>query len=224
MAIDIRDVKRSAEPNVPEMVSDRLESIRFEPGDGVVDQGKPVRHFHLVHRGLLGMFRLIYPGKKVVVEKIGPGEPFGISEMMTEDESPVQIEPIKESILLRGSQIDLDYFKNHNGDWLTGMIARESTNQKSVIETVDNIISKELDQRLAHELLDLANRLGRQTEEGIQLIIKFTRKQLSNMIGCCQESVIRVLSEWEKNDLIKTEHKLITILEPERLYSMIDNR
>ncbi|MFB6345548.1 MAG: Crp/Fnr family transcriptional regulator [bacterium] len=200
-----------------EWITDHLESIRLEESQKISAQGQDMNQFYFVRRGLLGLFRDIYPNKSVLVEKIIEGEPVGLTQMLSGGTMPANVVAIKETIAYRGSRSDLEKLTKKHPEWLSNLLLHESQNQSSLFQQIDNLVSKELKQRIAGELVDLANKLGRETEDGIEIVVKLTRKQISEMVGSTQESVIRILSDWEQSGLISTVKKQITLKQPEHL-------
>lgn len=194
-----------------ETITDELETVRLKQGDRVFDQEKEISSFYVVRQGLLGVYRHVYPDKKVLVHKIGHGESAGLAQLMGDNPYPGELIPIKETVAYRGDKQCIDTIcKNHAAD-VSRLLASESRIHDNVLGKIDEIIGQDLESRIAHELLDLAAHIGRKTSNGIRIIVKLTRKQISKMVGCTQESVIRVMSDWEKKDWIATEKKHVTI-------------
>lgn len=201
----------------------RLETVRLRAKTPIYLQGDDVENFFLVRNGLLGIYRLIYPDKKVLVGKVADGDPVVISQLMLDEPFPAMLSPIKESIAYRGTKEDLHHFSQKKPEWLTNLLLHENHTQSNIYQKIEDVIGKELDQRIAQELLDLAGRIGRRTDSGIEIVIKLTRKHISEMIGCAQESVIRILSSWEKKGWIETDRKYITLRRPEALQGLLEN-
>lgn len=73
--------------------------------------------------------------------------------------------------------------------------------------------------RLADFLIRL---LGRQpAHHGSRIMIPMTRKEISQRLGKQTETVIRILSQWAKLGLIKTENHYIEILDLEGLKKLV---
>lgn len=203
-------------------VLEGLETVRLRAREPVYHQGESVRYFYLVRAGLLGMYRLVYPDKQILGGKIGQGEPAGLTHLHLETPYPAMLIPLKETVAYQGDRRDLERLSRRHPDWINDLLMHENETQSHLFEKLEDVIAKELDQRIAEELLDLANRVGRQTTDGIKIVVKLSRKEISRMIGCAQESVSRILSKWEKNGWIDTHHKLITLKRPEALQSLVD--
>lgn len=199
---------------------EELETVRLKSREPVFHQGDTVENFFLVRTGLLGMYRLIYPDKQILGGKIGQGEPAGLTQLQLGVSYPAMLVPLKESVAYRGDRADLERLSHEHGDWINGLLLHENQTQSHLFEKLEDVVARELDERIAEELLDLADRVGRRTDDGVEIIVRLSRKQISQMIGCAQESASRILSQWEKNDWIETRRKLITLRRPEALQSL----
>jgi CRP-like cAMP-binding protein len=194
-----------------------LETVRLERKHHVFDQDRSIENFYIVRQGLLGIYRHVYPDKKVLVHTVGPDESAGVAQLMNGNPYPGQLIPIKETVAYRGRSADMDTLCQTSPADVSRLLAKESRAHDDVLKTIDDIIGKDLESRIANQLLTLSKEIGKKTDEGLKIIVKLTRKQISEMIGCAQESVIRVMSDWEKKNWIRTDHKYITILKPYKL-------
>lgn len=203
-----------------EAVIDQLETVRLKKGERIFDQEKTIARFFLVRQGLLGIFRHVYPNKKVLVHKIGPNESTGLAQAMSNRPFPGQLVPIKETVAFKGTQEDINVLCENYAADVSRLLADENKMLDDTVHKIDDIIGKDLETRIAEELIDLASRIGRETDDGIKIIVKLTRNKVSDMLGCAPESVIRVMSEWEKKGWISTNNGYITIHELYKLDSI----
>jgi CRP-like cAMP-binding protein len=66
-------------------------------------------------------------------------------------------------------------------------------------------------QRLAALLVDLADRHGRETADGIEIAIALSQDELSSMIGASRDSVIRALTSLRSRGLLVTGRRSMTL-------------
>lgn len=72
--------------------------------------------------------------------------------------------------------------------------------------------------RIAELLIKLADQSN---PDELLIKIPLTRKEIADNLGLTVESVIRIMSDWSKQEYIKTSDQIITILKPEKLLSFI---
>lgn len=208
---------------IQEELSDWINMIRLDKTDAVQSQNEIPSAFHLLLNGLLGIYRTVEDNKRLLVHKIHTGETIGVTQMIRRTPSPFNVIPIKESIALRGTRADLDRFRGEWPEELTRAILNENKIFKSTSERVQNIYGEPIQTRIARTLLELTDDIGRSTENGLEIVTKLNRKEISNMVGCTLESVSRVMADWERQGTISTDHKHITVCKPHRLQSIVSS-
>ena len=75
--------------------------------------------------------------------------------------------------------------------------------------------------RIAQILLDLANRYGKKTEEGLRIEMELSHKELAEMAGTAREVISRVISRFKRIGCIKFADNKIIITDHEKLKGWI---
>ncbi len=89
-------------------------------------------------------------------------------------------------------------------------------NQMSVAKTNLNV-------KIATFFVNLMERQEDLFEKDSTLCIPLTRKEIAESVGATVESVIRVMSEWAKSGLIKTQDQQITVLRQDKIIEIISS-
>lgn len=76
-----------------------------------------------------------------------------------------------------------------------------------------NLVFRDVTTNICQTLL----RIGAQSKEGEDLIIRETHQHLADLIGCSRISVTKVLSQLKNKGIIKSEKKFIQIMDPDAL-------
>ena len=71
--------------------------------------------------------------------------------------------------------------------------------------------------RVAARLLELADRYGRRTPEGIRIDLPITQEELASWVGSSREGVNKALNMLKQLNWIETERRVITVLDAEAL-------
>jgi len=58
--------------------------------------------------------------------------------------------------------------------------------------------------RMARLFLALAERLGRERGDHLEIPLVLSRQEIADMVGTTQETAIRVMSRWAKENLVST--------------------
>ncbi|MFZ4797369.1 MAG: Crp/Fnr family transcriptional regulator [Bacteroidia bacterium] len=83
-----------------------------------------------------------------------------------------------------------------------------------------SFIQKNSRARLAETLLFLEKSFGKTNQNYINILL--SREEIASIAGMATETAVRVLHEWEQNNMIELNKKHIGILEPEQLYKIAE--
>jgi CRP/FNR family transcriptional regulator len=72
-------------------------------------------------------------------------------------------------------------------------------------------------QRVARHLLDLAAQREPGRDDGTEIVVAVSQRELADAAGTVREVVVRVLRDLRQEGAIRTERDRIVILEPARL-------
>jgi CRP/FNR family transcriptional regulator len=89
---------------------------------------------------------------------------------------------------------------------------------KSTDDKIIDLGQKSVSQRVAKLVLSMKNYFE-MDEEGF-VKIKIRREDMANMIGVATESLIRTLSDFQKNRWIQTKGRQLRIVNPKKLVSI----
>lgn len=81
---------------------------------------------------------------------------------------------------------------------------------------------KSIRERLAFTLLKLSETYGIDGNEGEKINIVLTREEIAGIVGTATETVIRLLSEFKKDELIDFEGKKIIVIDKKGLARLSD--
>ena len=88
---------------------------------------------------------------------------------------------------------------------------------KDMNNRVVEMATQQVEQRIACAILRLINHTGRKVDGGIEIDFPITRQDLSEMTGTTLHTVSRMLSAWEKQGLVSSARKRITVLKAHEL-------
>jgi CRP-like cAMP-binding protein len=79
-----------------------------------------------------------------------------------------------------------------------------------------------VDQRIAHALLRLVRKVGRQVAHGVEVPFPLSRQDLADMSGTTLHTVSRTLGVWESQGLVKRGRRRVTIVEASSLAAIAE--
>ena len=82
---------------------------------------------------------------------------------------------------------------------------------------VTELATQAVERRVASALLRMANQSGRKTERGIEIAFPVTRADIAEMTGTTLHTVSRLLSAWEREGIVQSSRRHVTVTAPHRL-------
>ncbi|MFO1210689.1 MAG: Crp/Fnr family transcriptional regulator [Amaricoccus sp.] len=198
-------------------ILDRATPERYPEGSAVFGEGMPAERFFLLLDGYIRVVRTTPDGEQVIALHIPPGQLFGIAPAIGRDTYPATAVAAVESLALgwpvrlwAGFVADYDGFATETYRTLG---ARLGEFQARVTE----LATQAVEQRVAAALLRLANQSGRKTEAGIEVAFPVTRNDVAEMTGTTLHTVSRLLSAWERDGIVRSTRRHITVTAAHRL-------
>lgn len=198
-------------------ILDRGSLRRFDEGAPVFTEGQAVDRFFLLLDGFVRVVRLTPDGEQVVALHIPPGQLFGIAPALGLDTYPATALCASEALVLAWSaHLWKDFSTRYDGfatETYKTLGIRLGEFQDRVIE----LATKAVEQRVAAALLRLAHQSGRRTEDGIEIAFPITRANIADMTGTTLHTVSRLLSAWERDGIVRSVRRHITITDAHAL-------
>ncbi len=185
-------------------------------GDSLFEEGEPLRALYAIRSGSFKSFTIDPQGNMQITGFYLPGEILGF------DAIAIQRHESYAQALETGMICELPY------DRLDELSNQLPALKKQLLRLMSKEIQKEqvlfmwlnrktAAQRLALFLQDLSQRLANRGLSPHAVRLTMTRGDVANHLGLTTETISRLLSRFQKENVITVEGKLITIFELERL-------
>jgi CRP-like cAMP-binding protein len=207
---------RLSRPQIREIL-DQARTQRFEEGAEVFGEGLEATHFYLLLDGYLRVVRTTPGGEQIIVLHISPGQLFGIAAALQRDTYPATAVTAAESIVLSWPSHLWQGFTAQYDGFATESYKTVGQRLGQIQDTMTEIATQAVEQRVAAAVLRMVNQSGRKTEEGIEIGFPVTRQNISDMTGTTLHTVSRMLSAWEKDGIVRSTRKHIVVTAPHRL-------
>jgi CRP/FNR family transcriptional regulator len=185
----------------------------YKKGEVICREGEEIERFLYLQRGLVKLLKTEKNDKEHIISIAKPLDFIGLLSIFSNKKHIYTITAIEDSVVC---EVRLDIIKQlmkENGDFALDFIEKISKVADDVINTRLNINTKQLRGRIAYILLFFTEHIyGKNSYE-----LPISRKEIAQLIDMSTENVIRILSEFRKDDIITIEGKNITIHDLERL-------
>lgn len=168
---------------------------------------QPGEFVYLLKKGVVKISKLTFDGRELTLALLKPGEIFGELEVLGAGETGTQAEAHSDvmiCVLRRKDLLGLMQMKPDLGISLSKLIGF----RRRVIENrMENLIFRNVPQRLAVLFLELKGEFGRSEGNEIKIDVPLTHEDLANLIGSARATVTDVLNDFKKQGIIQTAGK-----------------
>lgn len=171
----------------------------------VFAEGEPAAWFCVVRTGHVKILRTSREGKDVVLELLGPGEPFGGVAVIERRPYPASAQATEASTVLRIPQEPIVALAERHPSIIREMALMIGRRLRAAHDSMTSLAVDPVEARLAATLLRLAEREGTREGRGIRLPFHLTRQSLADMTGTTVETAIRIVSRWLRDGLVREE-------------------
>ncbi len=207
---------RGLSPEVQRQLAGLASVREYARGDYLWREGDPSDALTILLRGRVKIVREMEQGD-VIYEIFEEGESLGaiaVYNYMPYPAAAIALEPVSALLLPRR-----DYFEllDRYPDFARGIIRELTRMVMSLTRKLDEMRGQKVESRIARLFITLAERMGRETPEGVELPIHLSRQEVADLVGTTVESAIRVLSRWGREDVLVSGERRFVIPSRERL-------
>lgn len=198
-------------------ILDHATPKRYPEGAAVFREGAPAEWFHLLLDGYIRVVRTTPEGEQVIALHIPPGQLFGIAPALGRDAYPATAVAAVESLALGWPVRLLSEFAAKYDGFATETYRTIGERLGEFQARVTELATQAVERRVAAALLRMANQSGRKTDEGIEIAFPVTRADIAEMTGTTLHTVSRLLSAWEREGIVRSARRRVTVTAPHRL-------
>lgn len=184
-----------------------------ERGEMIWQAGSPSEFVAVVGTGFVKMTKTTVHGQEIAVELLGPGQALGILAAVEGRTLPLTAIAVTKTWYLKIPARALLSAYQKSSAFKDSLVRGLGPRLRRAHDMMTRMSSGTVEERLAAVLLILADSYGKRDSEGLHLLVPLTRQDLSEMAGTTVESTIRVMSRWQKQRIIRTDSKVIKILD-----------
>ncbi len=201
-----------------EIVNNNKQTYLVSKGETICVAGEPIREFMYLVEGLVKLQKINKAGKSQIVSVARPLDFVGLLTVFSNQDYQYTITALVDS---RFCKIDINVMRQlaaKNGQFALDILKYISNISDEIIRHTYAINSKNLRGRIAMILLDFANKHF----DSDSFTLPLSRKELAELIDMTPENVIRILSEFRRDDLVNVKGKHIEILNRKLLEKIRD--
>jgi CRP-like cAMP-binding protein len=203
-------------------ISDLKNLISHRKGQILYYEGTKPLGIFCINSGVVKVYKTASNGKEQIIHLAQKGDFLGYAALLGEENytnSAMIIEDARICFIPREAFLstllkNTEFFKR---------ITKQLSHEIGVMEDkLTDATQKSIRERLAFVLLQLASSYGIEGGENQKIDLVLSREELAGIVGTATESVIRLLSEFKKDELIDLEGKKIIVKDKRGLARLSD--
>lgn len=196
-------------------------SYTIKKGQPIFEEGDVLKGVYCVKDGVGKLSKLSPNGKDQIVKLVKAGELLGQRSLISEEVTNLSAVALENMEVCFIPKAEILGFFDHNNQFSMNVMRTICGDLRAADDQVVSMGQKTVKERLAATLLYLHETFG--TKEDGALHVQLSREELAGMVGTATESCIRILSEFNKSDIITLEGKKIKIKDVPKLRRLADS-
>ena len=192
-------------------MADCKTSYVVKKGKPLFEEGESLHGVYCVKDGIAKMTKLSANGKDQIIKLVKKGELLGQRSLISEEAANLSAVAVEDMEVCFIPKSEVLQFFNENNKFSMELMKTICGDIKEADDHMVDMAQKTVKQRLASTLVQLEKEFGK-NEDG-SLHIQLAREEIAGMIGTATESCIRLLSELNKEGLIKINGKKIILID-----------
>ncbi len=176
----------------------------------------------LLARGRVRIYHLTNEGKQAILAIMDPGELFGELALLADDPREEFAEAMEKSTVVLIPREDIQRLMAELPDVALGVTRLMSMRRQRIERRLKSLLFRSNRERLVHLLVDLSEKYGRQTDDGVVIGIKLSHQELANIIGSTRETVTVLLGDLQSEGSLTIRRRQLIIRELGKLASSVD--
>jgi CRP-like cAMP-binding protein/class 3 adenylate cyclase len=208
-------------PNVAAALRQRVQRRSFPAGTYLTREGEPADSMFVIEHGLVRVSRTSRQGRELVLGLFGGGDMIGeLGVLEASGTRTADAMAVEATSCVALTKDDLRAVVRKTPELGLRLLATLVDYVRRKDEELAEIAFLDLPGRLAHKLLQLADRHGEPVEGGVRITVRVPQSELAAMVGSSRENVNRALGRFVTMGAVAVDRGSITILDADALRSL----
>ena len=156
-------------------------------------------------------------GRESLLAVMGPGEIFGELSLFDPGLRTSTATALTDAVVLGLSNEQLRPWLAGRPEVAAALLQALARRLRRTNEAMADLVFSDVPGRVAKALMDLGEKFGQVTGEGLMVTHDMTQEELAQLVGASRETVNKALADFAQRGWIRLESRQVTILDVERL-------
>jgi CRP/FNR family transcriptional regulator len=208
---NIKSIFPGLEPELLQQLTDKAILKEVNEGETIISTGQYIRSTMLLLDGLIKVYREDDEGNEFLMYYLEPGEACALSILCAaqQEKSEIMAKAVKDSTLMLVPVEQTEMWMNEFKSWYRFVVSTYRSRFEELLQTLDSIAFKSLDERLLFYLKRHLDINGPR--------IELSHQQIAEELNSSREVISRLLKKLEQRGLVTLHRNVIEIPHPEKL-------
>ena len=205
------------------LLSARTVRKHFHAGELLFSESEPCHGLHIIARGKVRIFKTSASGREQVLAINNPGESVAELPVFDGGAYPASAMAIEETEIAFISRRDFQAHCMEHPEVALKVLATVGARLRRLVGIIEELSFTTIRQRLIATLVRLAESEGKQTERGIEFLLRSSHQELANQLGTVRELISRNLARLQAEGLLEVDARQIVVKDSKGLNALLTN-
>lgn len=194
-----------------------MTTVELGRGEILFHEGDPGDRLYVILDGKVKLGRASGDGRENLLAVLGPGEMFGELSLFDPGPRNATATAVADTTLIGLGSDDLVAWLDGRPDVSRQLLRALARRLRRTNEALADLVFSDVPGRVAKALLDLSERFGRPTDDGLRVAHDLTQEELAQLVGASRETVNKALADFASRGWLRLEARAVVLLDIERM-------
>lgn len=194
-----------------------MSSVSIQRGRTLFNEGDDGEALFVIVDGKVKLGRTSPDGRENLLAILGPGQVFGELSLFDPGPRSATATAVVDTELRSLSHADLLPLITEHPQVSRALLRQLAARLRRTNEVVGDLVFSDVPGRVAKALLDLSDRFGRHSDNGIHVNHDLTQEELAQLVGASRETVNKALADFAARGWLRLEPRSVLIIDRDRL-------
>jgi CRP/FNR family transcriptional regulator len=184
-------------------------------------EGEPGEAVFFIRQGRVKISKSTPDGREQILHMLKEGDIFAEVILFEQGTYPASAEAVENTVVYLLRNADMEALLQSQPLLAVKMLRLMGKRLRQAQLLIRDLALHDAYSRLAGLLLRFVRREGKETEDGTVIELELTRQEIASMIGTSRETVVRILSRFQKEGILTLDKQRVIILDKQQLRDWI---
>ncbi|TAK70872.1 MAG: Crp/Fnr family transcriptional regulator [Actinomycetota bacterium] len=205
------------DPEAADSLRATMQETPIARGGIIFAEGEPGDRLYVISEGKVKLGTTSADGRESLLAVLGPGEMCGELSLFDPGLRTATATALTDAVVLGLGQPQLRPWLSGRPEVAEALLQALARRMRRTNEAMSDLVFSDVPGRVAKALLDLGDRFGEVTTDGLQVTHDMTQEELAQLVGASRETVNKALADFAQRGWIRLESRSVLLLDLERL-------